>query len=62
MPGLLDLKLALQLSINAEANYEAYETTIKELTTHKEQLEALHLEQSSLNDLFNYSAMIVLFF
>ena len=34
-------------------------TTIKELTTHKEQLEALHLGQSSLNDLFNYSAMIV---
>ena len=50
------------MSMNAElttASYEAYVTAVKELTTYKEQLEALLLEQASLNDLFNYSAMIV---
>ena len=50
------------MSMNAElttALYEAYVTAVKELTTYKEQLEALLLEQASLNDLFNYSAVIV---
>ena len=54
---MLDLKLALQLSTDAElatASYEEYATAVKELTAYKEQLEVLHC---SLKDLFNYSAI-----
>ena len=59
---LLDLKLALQLSTDAElttASYEEYATAVKELTAYKEQLEVLQQEHCSLKDLFNYSAIIV---
>ena len=59
---LMDLKHALQMSPNMElttASYDAYVAAVKDLTTYKEQLEAICLEQSSVKDLFNYSAMIV---
>ena len=59
---LLDLKLALQLSTDAElttASYEEYATAVRELTAYKEQLEVLRQEYRSLKDLFNYSAIIV---
>lgn len=58
----MDLKLALQMSPNMElttVSYDTYVAAVKELTTYKEQLEAICLEQSSVKDLFNYSAMIV---
>eukprot|EP00731_Ephydatia_muelleri_P032648 Em0024g192a len=41
------------------ASYDAYVAAVKDLTTYKEQLEAICLEQTSVKDLFNYSAMIV---
>ena len=56
------LKLALQLSTDAElttASYEEYATAVRELTAYKEQLEVLRQEYCSLKDLFNYSAIIV---
>ncbi|KAL5469048.1 hypothetical protein EMCRGX_G030239 [Ephydatia muelleri] len=59
---LLDLKLALQLSTDAElttASYEEYATAVRELTAYKEQLEVLQQEHCNLKDLFNYSAIIV---
>ena len=59
---LLDLKLALQLSTDAElttASYEEYATAVRELTAYKEQLEVLRQEHCSLKDLFNYSVIIV---
>ncbi|KAL5496438.1 hypothetical protein EMCRGX_G012721 [Ephydatia muelleri] len=59
---MLDLKLALQLSTDAElttASYEEYATAVRELTAYKEQLEVLQQEHCSLKDLFNYSAIIV---
>ncbi|KAL5489111.1 hypothetical protein EMCRGX_G018166 [Ephydatia muelleri] len=59
---LLDLKLALQLSTDAElttASYEEYATAVRELTAYKEQLGVLRQEHCSLMDLINYSAIIV---
>ena len=59
---LLDLKLALQLSTDAEltaASYEEYATAVRELTAYIDQLEVLRQEYCSLKDLFNYSAIIV---
>ena len=59
---MLDLKLALKLSTDAElttASYEEYATAVRELTAYKEQLEVLQQEHCSLKDLFNYSAIIV---
>ena len=40
-------------------SYDTYVAAVKELATYKEQLEAICLEQSSVKDLFNYSAVIV---
>ena len=59
---LLDLKLALQLSTDAEltaASYEEYATAVRELTAYIDQLDVLRQEYCSLKDLFNYSAIIV---
>ena len=58
----MDLKLALQLSTDAElttASYEEYATAVRELTAYKEQLGVLRQEHCSLMDLINYSAIIV---
>ena len=58
---LLDLKLALQLSTDAElatASYEEYATAVRELTAYKEQLEVVRQEHCSLKDLFNHSVII----
>ena len=58
----MDVKLALQLSTDAElttASYEEYATAVRELTAYKEQLEVLQQEHCSLKDFFNYLAIIV---
>eukprot|EP00731_Ephydatia_muelleri_P029890 Em0021g413a len=41
------------------ASDDTYVAAVKDLTTYKEQLEAICLEQLSVKDFFNYSAMIV---